>query len=595
MNMMPPETIPALFLDSVTTHNKKNAFLYKSQGRWAGMSHEALLDTVANTCRGIISSHLVKGDRIALLSENRIEWVVADLAILSAGCVTVPVHTPLSSAQIEFILNDIEARAVFVSNREQYDKIRPIRSRIPSLLRIFSFDPIPDESDVETLESLIERGTASQDETSFEERIATIDKNEWASIIYTSGTTGTPKGAVLTHRNFVANAKSCAAAIAVGPEDRALSLLPLSHVLERTAGYYCMLSRGATIAFGDGFDNVREDLLGVRPTIVISVPRFFEKLYAKTLDAVTAGPVVKKNLFFWAVDVGRVFVKQSLENRLNPLTKFRRSIADRIVFRTLKKQLGGRVRFFVSGGASLGRDIAEFFHAVGLPVHEGYGTTETAPVVAVNTFDHFKFGTVGKPLRDVDVKIAEDGEILVKGPNVMHGYYKRPDLTEDVVREGWYHTGDIGHLDDDGFLTITDRKNDLIVTSGGKNVAPQQIENLLKTSKYVTQAVLIGNNRKFVSALIVPNFENLTVFADMAGVPYGDRSDLVRNPKVIAKMTDEIERKSEYLAGYERVKKFVLLDKDFSVEDNELTLTLKVKRRIIENKFKGEIDALYTE
>lgn len=590
---MPQETIPALFLDSVKAYNKKDAFLHKSEGRWVGVSHVELREAVTNACRGILSSGLVKGDRIALLSENRIEWVIADLAILSAGCVNVPIHTTLPTAQIEHILRNVEARAIFVSTREQFDKLKHLRNRVPSLLGVFSFDGIEGEPEAETFESLMEEGKAFRDDLSYEERIATIDKNDWASIIFTSGTTGEPKGAVLTHRNFVSNAAACGAAFEVGPEDRTLSMLPLSHVLERTGGYYSMVFLGATIAFAESFDTVTESLLETHPTIVISVPRLFEKMYARILDTVTAGSAAKKNLFFWALEVGKNHVKQSLGGRLKLGTKFKHRIADILVYRKLKALVGGRLRFFVSGGAPLAREITEFFCAVGLPILEGYGTTETSPVVSVNTLRHIKFGTVGRPLRDVDIKIADDGEILVRGPNIMHGYYRRPDLTEESIKDGWYHTGDIGHIDADGFLVITDRKKDLIVTSGGKNTAPQRIEGLLKTSKYVTQAVLVGNRRKFISALIVPNFENLTAFADAAGIPYNDSTDLIRHPKVITKMSDEIDRKSEHLAGFERVKKFALLDRDFRIEEDELTTTLKVKRTVIEKKYKAQIDALY--
>jgi long-chain acyl-CoA synthetase len=326
---------------------------------------------------------------------------------------------------------------------------------------------------------------------------------------------------------------------------------------------------------------------------MISVPRLYEKMYARILDTVTAGSPIKKAMFFWATGVGRRFVHQSLEKRVTRATRMQYGIANRLVFHKLKTRTGGRLRFFISGGAPLPREIAEFFYAAGLPIFEGYGLTETSPIVTVNTSKHFKFGTVGRPIEGVHVRIAGDGEVLVKGPNIMLGYFKKPDLTNAALDGEWFHTGDIGRIDPEGFLTITDRKKDIIVTAGGKNVAPQVIENLLKTNKYIAQVVVIGDKRKFVSAIIVPNMDNLHAFADAAGITYRSDADLVNDPKVIQKVHEEIERSSEHLAGFERIKKFILLENDFTIEGNELTPTLKVRRSIIEKKFAKQIDALY--
>ncbi|MDH3217522.1 MAG: long-chain fatty acid--CoA ligase, partial [Candidatus Krumholzibacteria bacterium] len=512
--------------------------------------------------------------------------------ILSSGLINVPIYATLPATQVEFIMRDSEARAVFVSTAEQLEKIQSIRANLPSLSHVILFDDVREQSTM-TLEALRETGTKATGQPTYEERIATIGKYDWASIIYTSGTTGDPKGAILNHWNFVSNVIACVSSISIGTDDRCLSFLPLSHVFERTAGYYSMLYAGVSIAYAENIDTVPQNLLEVKPTVMVSVPRLYEKMYARILGTVTAGSGLKKSLFFWAMGVGKKYANEKIEKRLKAATKVKYGIADKLVFRKLKARTGGKLRFFVSGGAPLSRDIAEFFYAAGLPILEGYGLTETSPVITVNTFDHFRFGTVGRPVDGVDVQIADDGEILVRGPNVMLGYYKKPELSNAALDGEWFHTGDIGYVDDDGFLTITDRKKDIIVTAGGKNVAPQPIENLLKTNKYITQAVIVGDKRKFISAVIVPNMDNVRVFAKAAGISHAEDADLVKDDKVIQKIHDEIERMSQHLASFERVKKFILLEKDFSIEQNELTPTLKVKRTIIEKKFEKEINALY--
>jgi len=591
-----PQTLPELFLSAVRTFDRPNAFRFKRAGHYTDLSHREMLAAVREASLGLLSLNLVTGDRIALLSENRIEWPIADLAVLCAGCTDVPVYATLPARQIEYIMRDSEARAVFVSTPEQLAKVAEIRDKLPNLLHVIVFDEIGSEGAL-SIADLRERGRAHPKPDEFEHRIGTIGPNDWATIIYTSGTTGDPKGTILTHRNLVSNAIGLGRRFdgVITPRDTALSFLPLSHVLERTGGYYTIMMLGASIAFAEGTDTVRDDMVAVRPTFMLSVPRFYEKMYARIFEAATSGSGFKKTIFFWAVGVGRRFVKEKLENRVSAGTRIQRAVADLLVFKKLRALTGGRLRFFISGGAPLAREIAEFFHAAGIPILEGYGLTETSPVIAVNDFEHFRFGTVGKPLEDVSVRIAEDGEILVKGPNVMFGYYKKPDKTSEAVVEGWFHTGDIGHIDDTGFLHITDRKKDIIVTAGGKNVAPQPIENLFKTSKYVAEAVLVGNQRRFVSALIVPNFESLERFASAAGLKWSSRAELVRHPQVVEKIQQELDRKSEHLAGFERIKKFVLLDSPFTIEANELTPTLKVKRRVIEKKFADLIDDLYAQ
>jgi len=591
---MSVDTIPALFHHAVTSYDKSDAFRHKRNGKYSNISHKQTLDLVDSASQGLLALGLAKGDRVALLSENRYEWVLADLAILSAGQINVPIYATLPAKQIEYMLKDSEARAVFVSTPEQLAKIESIRQGLPNLSHIIVFETDAANDSNITLEQLAQRGADSPQTEPYKERIATIGKYDWASIIYTSGTTGDPKGVILNHWNFVSNVLGALDLFELGPNDRCLSFLPLSHVLERTGGYYAMMYAGATIAFAENVDTVPQNLLEVAPTVMVSVPRLYEKMYARILDTVTAGSSIKKGLFFWAIGVGKRYVNEMLEKRLKGSTKFQYHIASRLVFAKLKARTGGKLRFFISGGAPLAREIAEFFYAAGLPVMEGYGLTETAPVLTLNSFENFRFGTVGKAVQGVTIRIAEDGEILAKGPNIMLGYYKKPDLTNEVLDGEWFHTGDIGHIDNDGFLTITDRKKDLIVTAGGKNIAPQPIENLLKTNKYIAEAVVIGNKRKFIAAIIVPNMDNVRTFATAAGLSDQSDAELVKDPKVVQKFNSEIDQLSEHLASFERIKKFVLLQKDFTIEGNELTPTLKVKRAIIEAKMKDEIDALYS-
>ncbi len=592
---MAADTIPQLLLHSARRYNKQSAFKFKQGNAYLNSSHAEVLERVHKAALGLSMLALAKGDRIALLSENRLEWAISDLAILSMGGINVPIYATLPANQIEYILRDSEARAVFVSDAVQMKKIEEIRPNLPMLNTVIIFDPDGTSGDTLTLDGLIEKGSSSTDPPGLEQMIATISSSDWASIIYTSGTTGDPKGVILTHSNFISNALTCAAIIKIGPNDTCLSFLPLSHVLERTAGYYTMLYAGVTIAYAESIDAVPQNLLEICPTVMISVPRLYEKMYARIMETATSGSAVKKNLFFWAVKVGKIFVNEKLAGKISSLTKFKYAVANKLVFSKLKGKTGGRLRFFVSGGAPLARDIAEFFYAAGLPVLEGYGLTETSPVLAVNTFEQFKFGTVGRAIDGVELKIARDGEILAKGPNIMAGYFKKPDRTSEAIKDGWFHTGDIGEIDNEGFLSITDRKKDIIVTSAGKNIAPQPIENSLKTSKYIAEVVLIGNRRNFISAVIVPNFENLIRFANAAGISYNDLAELVKNEKVASKIHKEIDRKSEGFAGFERIKKILLLDKDFSLEMNELTPTLKVKRSIVEQKYKSQIDELYSE
>ncbi|MEN6310466.1 MAG: long-chain fatty acid--CoA ligase, partial [Acidobacteriota bacterium] len=429
----------------------------------------------------------------------------------------------------------------------------------------------------------------------FGELVARVKPGDEASLIYTSGTTGAPKGVILTHDNFLSNIKTVHQIIEFTEKDVCLSFLPLSHVLERMVTF-TYLYAGCTIAYAESVETVAQNLLEVKPTIMVSVPRVFEKIYTKVMDQILVSPALRRKIFFWALNVGRQYGARKLAGRPIPtVLGVKRSIAHKLVYSKIIARTGGRVRFFVSGGAPLSKEIAEFFYALGLIILEGYGLTETAPVLSVNTLHQLRLGTVGKPMPGVEILIAADGEILAKGPNVMKGYYKKAAETREVFERGWFHTGDVGHIDEDGYLVITDRKKDLIVTSGGKNIAPQPIENLLKTSPYIANAVVVGDRKRFVSALVVPEFEKLEAFARQRDIPFRDREELVRDARIVELMRAEVDKATPQLAAYERIKKIVLLGRDFEIEKGEVTPSLKVRRSIIEGKYQELIEAMYKE
>jgi long-chain acyl-CoA synthetase len=427
-------------------------------------------------------------------------------------------------------------------------------------------------------------------------RAAEVEPDSLATLIYTSGTTGEPKGVMLTHRNIVSNVHASRAVFKdIASDDLALSLLPLAHIFERMAGFYTMLDYGVGIAYAEGPEQLVANMNEVRPTVMCLVPRVYEKMYGRIHEKVASDPPLRQRIFRWAIGVGTEAFHCRVEKRApGPLLRLRNAVADRLVFSKIKQRVGGRMRLFVSGGAPLAREIAEFFGAAGLLVLEGYGLTETSPVITCNRPDDLKPGTVGKPIPGVEVNIAEDGEILTRGPHVMKGYFKKPEATAEVIdADGWFHTGDVGIVDRDGFLVITDRKKDIIVTSGGKNIAPQPIENRLKTSKYIAEVVMIGNRRHFPAALVVPSFEHLEPWARARAIPFSSREELIARHEVLELYDRTIEELSRDLAQFERIKKVALLPKEFSIESGELTPKLSVRRRVVEQKYKDVIDRLY--
>ena len=590
------ETLAQVLLNTVKSYPKPDFMLAKKDGAYAPLSTKEFGDKVRHFSLGLRELGLRPGEKMVILSENRPDWVVADFAALCCGALTVPIYTTLVSEQVRYIIDDSDAAIVVVSNEDQWRKIEAARSGLAKVRHYITFLPEA-PAGVLTMEAVCAMGRKADaaDPGLFERVALRVRPEDEASLIYTSGTTGVPKGVILTHGNFLSNILGVAEVIVFDHKDTVLSFLPLSHVLERMVTF-TYIYKGCTIAYAESIETVGQNLLEVRPQIMVSVPRVFEKIYAKVMDTVLAGSGLKRKIFFWAAGVGRAYGALRINGARVPAgLALRRAVAHRLVFSKIIAKTGGRVRFFVSGGAPLSKDIAEFFYALGLVVLEGYGLTETAPVLTANTFEAIRFGTVGKPIPGVKIRIAPDGEILARGPNVMKGYYKKEAETREVFDGDWFRTGDIGRFDEDGFLVITDRKKDLIVTSGGKNVAPQPIENLLKTIPSVATAVVVGDRRRFVAALVVPDFAKLEDHARSAGIPFADRAALVRDPRVVAFVMSEVDRVTTGLAPYERVKKIALLDRDFEIERDEITPSLKVKRAIVADRYKDVIDGLYAE
>src|SRR5437867_8301783 len=553
-----PGTLNELFFDAVSKFNRPDALQVKIGGVYRPISHTEVANRVRHAARGLSSLGVRRGDRVAILSENRPEWAIADFACLTAGLTDVPIYPTLPPDQIAYIVKDSGAVAIFVSTKAQAEKIREVRSQLPGLKTVIGFDEITGLTNMSIAE-LEKRGGLGENNESiatYREDALSVKPGDLATIIYTSGTTGEPKGVMLTHDNIFSNVAVSRTKIPFAGEDVALSFLPLSHIFERMGGHYLMFATGTSIAYAESIDTVPVNLQEVRPTIVLSVPRLYEKMYARILETALTGGFLKRKIFFWARGVAERWANEKLAGKEpGGLLAKQYALAQRLVFSKLKARTGGRLRYFVSGGAPLAPEINKFFYAAGLVILEGYGLTETSPVIAVNTPEDFRIGTVGKPVPGVEVRIAEDGEILTRGPHVMKGYYNKPQATAEVMDAGgWFHTGDIGELED-GFLRITDRKKDIIATAGGKKIAPQPIENRVKTNKYVLQAVMIGDKRKFPVLLVVPNWETLEKWAHQTNIAWTDRAQLLQMPAIKAKMEKEVGEELAGLARFETPKK----------------------------------------
>lgn len=593
-------SIPDMLRSNAAEFRDRAALKYRKQGVFVTLTYAAFYERALMVARGLGRIGVKPGDRIAILSENRVGWVIADMGILCARAVTVPIYPTSTPEQIEYMINHSGARILFVSGKFQYTKLLKIRESIPGVELVVSFERFlgDPELPVTTFYQLseIDSPITPEEKHGIEAGIDLIEPGDMLTMIYTSGTTGIPKGVMLSHHNIQTNVRYLTEQSGVISEnDVMLSFLPLSHILERTAGYYLTISNGALLAFADSIEKVAENMVEIRPTIMICVPRLFEKIYHRIYESVHQMPTVKKALFHRAVDIGKRYVAaRYIDGRIPPLLNLEYTIADRLIFSTIRARFGGNMKLFCSGGGPLDRTINEFFWIIGIPVFEGYGLTETSPALCFNNFEHIRFGSVGVALKGTEFKIAEDGEILVKGPQVMLGYYNDPAATAEVLQDGWLRTGDVGYIDD-GFVFITDRKKELIITAGGKNIAPQPIENEIRRDKYVSSVFVYGDRKPYLTALIVPNLERLLEYAKEKHINYYQADDLVTHETVQKLFEQRVAEINKRLAPYETIKKFVLLAQDFSIDGGELTPTLKLRRKIIYEKYRQKIEDLYAD
>jgi long-chain acyl-CoA synthetase len=584
------------FLDAVDRFASPRAQMYRTAAGWQSITAQEMLRRVAGLSKALDELGIKPGDRVAIFAPNCPEWHIADFAIQGVGAATVPIYFNESPDRLVYIMNDSGARIAFTSGEAQARKITESRDRMPALEHVISVAPVSDShGEMLRYEALI--ATAGDaDVAEYRKRAAKVSASQLLTIIYTSGTTGEPKGVMLTHSNVSSNVVDSLEAYDFTPQDLALSFLPLAHVYERTVDYG-YLFRGVPVAYVEQIEAVPQAFLEVQPTYAAAVPRFFEKIYANIVDKGRHETGLKRMIFDWSLRVAHESVPWRAYGKNPSLwTRQRWQIADRIVYSKIRAGLGGRIRYFFSGGAPLAPELSEFFWSVNLPVLQGYGLTETAPVIASNVPKKYRVGTVGLPISHVEVRIAADGEILVKGPCVMQGYYHKPDETREVLTpDGWFSTGDIGRLDSDGYLIITDRKKELLKTAAGKFVAPAPIENLLKQSPFITNAIVVGDKRKFVSVLIVPNFTGIENEARKQNKDFSAPSQMISDPWVRDLLSREIERLTTPLAQYEKPKRFALIEQDFTYASGELTYTLKIKRRVIEDRYKDLIERLYAD
>ncbi|HVN70992.1 MAG TPA: long-chain fatty acid--CoA ligase [Desulfomonilia bacterium] len=594
------KNIAGIFHNRADRYQYETCVRYKKEGKYTPISWNEMQSMVTKVGLGLISLGIKPGDMVGIFSENCWQWMVADLATLSIGAADAPIYATNSGTEAAYIINDSETKALFVSDKEHLDRILSVKSKLAPLKHIITFDPL-DVSDksIMSLDKLMQRGEAVKDKSVFEQRIDAIKPDYLATLIYTSGTTGQPKGVMLTHSNFHANVlQSYASHPMINHQDESLALLPWSHSLGRTVSLYLMIHVGAPINLAESFSTVLENMQEIRPNLVVSVPRLFEKLYSGIKAKADKSPPIKKKLFTWAVAVADRAVDYLVQHKpLPPIIKIQYDIAEALVFSGLRNSLGlNRIKIFISGGGALATEIDRFFNGIGVNVHNGYGLTETSPVTNVNRFDVFEFGSVGPVLPDTQVMIADDGEILIKGPQVMKGYYNKPDDTKAAFNaDGWFLTGDIGKMDSRGCLYITDRKKDIIVTAGGKNIAPQNIENTLVSDLYIEQSVVIGEGKKYLSALIIPNFKELYDYAKKQGISFNSNEDLIKKPEITAFYDDKINTLMKDYARVEQIRRFTLLPKEFSIESGELTPSLKIKRKVVSANFAAEIEGMYKD
>jgi long-chain acyl-CoA synthetase len=598
-----PNTLIRIFLDSVTRHRKAAHIMRRlpdtaGKGRWESLSSERVLADVESLALGLAAVGVRRGDRVALLSENRYEWAVTDLATLGQGAVTVPIYPTLTAPQVRYILDNCEAHVCVLSSAAQLEKILAIADSLPRLSTLVVMDPPPAARDsrVRAWAAVLADGERRRatEPGAFRALADATRPGDLATIIYTSGTTGDPKGAMLSHDNIAANVEACLQVVELNSSDSCLSFLPLCHIFERMAGLYAMLACGATIAYARSVETVAADAQEVHPTILTGVPRFYEKVYARVMENAGAQPPLKRAIFGWGLGVGQQVARLRFQGKTAGLwLGFVAAIADKLVGAKVRERVGGRIRYCISGGAPLGPKVMEFFFAIGIPIIEGYGLTETSPVICLNVPGRERPGAVGPPVPGVEVSFGAEGEILTRGPCVMQGYFRNEEATRTAMRDGWFRTGDVGHLDAEGFLRITDRLKDLLVTAGGKKVAPQPLEGRLKASRWISEAVMLGDQRPYCVVLLVPNFANLETEAKARGWDAANRRTLLKSAPVRALYQGVLDELNSGLAPFETIKKFELLDRDLSAEAGELTPTLKVRRKVVLQTFADLIQGMY--
>ncbi len=594
---MIPQNLAVLFRDTVDRFPDKKAFFYKEDGKYRSATWSEFQKKVESVATSLATQGLQAGDRLAIFSENRPEWALVDLAAQHLGVITVPIYPSLSSSEIQYLLADSGSKMIAISGKSLFEKIIPIQKKLPALAAVIGFDTslslLKDQISI-PLFRIKDCENVSSSRPMIEDWVRSISSDAIASIIYTSGTTGEPKGVLLTHANFLHNVEMTKKALRMSEVDRHLSFLPLSHVFERLAGHYLMIAMGASIAYAENMDTVRENLLEVRPTFLLGVPRFYEKIKEHVIQTVNQSRALKKGIFYWAKELGAEKRRAEMEKRhLGIFFKIEYVLAQKIVYQKFQESLGGSLRFCISGGAPLPKEVAEFFCDLGVMIYEGYGLTETSPVISVNPENRPRFGTVGIPLEGVEVRISEESEILTKSPCVMKGYYHKEEETRAVLKEGWFYTGDLGKLDRDGYLSITGRKKEIIVTSGGKKVAPCAIEEKMEKDAFILRCVLFGEGRRFLTAFIVPRREPLEELAGREKIAFRSYRELLGDSKIYHFFEGRIEALSKDLAPFEKIKYFTLLERDFSQSAGELTPTLKVKREVIATRYKDKLLPFY--
>ncbi len=595
---IPYSSVPDMLRTNSAKFQERPALKYRYEGKFITLTYGAFYERALMAARGLRKFGVKPGEKAAILSENRAEWVMADMGILSAGAVTVPIYPSNTPEQIEYVLNHSEARIIFVSSEVQYEKLLTIRESIPNLKLVVSFDQFPGKPALPlyTLDQLseVDQPVTESEKKELEAVIDSISADDPLTLIYTSGTTGVPKGVILTQSNILFDAFYTSKKTGVLSEnDVNISFLPLSHILERTVGYYLPMLNAALMAFADNMDKVQENMMELKPTCAVSVPRLFEKIYSRIYENVRLMPPIKKKLFHWAVGVGKEHVEaRYIAKHTSRFLSFKYHLADLLVLKKVRERFGGNLKLFCCGGAPLYTAINEFFWSIGIPILEGYGLTETSPVLCFNNFEQLRFGSVGTTLEHTEVKVEADGELLFRGPQVMKGYYKNDAATSEALKDGWFHTGDIGRVDN-GFIYITDRKKELIITAGGKNIAPQPIENKLILDKYIANALVFGDRKPYLCALIVPDMERLIEYAGEKHIQYTGVEDLIVNELVQQLYEERIAEINSGLARYETIKKFTLLPHDFSVAGGEMTATMKLRRKVIREKHKEKIEKMY--